>query len=116
MKNLKFTLLVAVLACGICGAAFAGVTFLPSSSSSVGGSSSGNNNNNSAQASASRCRSAGYGNTSCASGLVLRERCPYNSSYYKSCCQAEYKYTPAQCTNAGLRASRNSCGGYYKCI
>lgn len=112
MKHIKLSILVAMLACGICGAAFAGVTFLPNSSSSVG---NGSHNNN-AQTSDARCRSAGYGNTSCASGLVLRERCPYNSSYYKSCCQAEYKYTPAQCTNAGLRASRNSCGGYYKCI
>lgn len=112
MKNLKLMALVAVLACGICGAACAGVTFLPSSPSSVGGGGSNNN----AQTPESRCRNEGYTNTSCAQGMVLRGECPYSRSYYKNCCQAEYNYTKAECTNAGMRASRNSCGGYYKCI
>lgn len=116
MKNLKLMVLVAVLACGICGAAYAGVTFLPSSSSSVGGGGYSNGYNNNTQTPEIRCRNEGYTNTSCAQGMVLRGECPYSRSYYKSCCQAEYNYTKAECTNAGMRASRNSCGGYYKCI
>ena len=111
MKNLKFTLLVAVLACGLCGAAYAGVTFLPASPSSVGGGSANNS-----QTPEVKCRNEGYTNTSCGQGMVLRGECPYSRSYYRNCCQPEYNYTREECENAGMRASRNSCGGYYKCI
>ena len=58
-----------------------------------------------------RCQREGYNLTACTIGLPTNI-CPYNSSYFKSCCTADYKYT--SCAYP-LTKSAESCGGKYRC-
>ena len=60
-----------------------------------------------------RCQSLGYTLTSCGSGSP-KEVCPYNSSYFKSCCSADYKYDADDCVFP-LTKSTDTCGGKYSC-
>ncbi len=117
MKILK-TLTIALFLVGVSSTlSFAGVTFLPGSSyGSAGSANSGNTTQPSQQDSETRCKNAGYYYTSCGENEVLTERCPYDSSYYRDCCETDYKYTRQECLNAGLSYSRKSCGGLYKCL
>ena len=113
MKIFK-TLVMAFIFVGACATqSFAGVTFLPGSTYGSAGSAK---NASSPTDSATRCKQAGYRYSSCSAGMILADKCPYNSSYYKNCCSAEYRYTKDECTKAGLNYSRNSCGGLYKCL
>ena len=111
MKKIKFMCLVSALVLGISGVANAGVTFLPAAGGSVGSS----GKPSAAQTSEQKCKSAGYSRTSCGNGQILADQCPYNRSYYKSCCPEDYRFTKEECTRAGLRYSSNSCGGLYRC-
>ncbi|MBE6450702.1 MAG: hypothetical protein E7016_01915 [Alphaproteobacteria bacterium] len=108
MKKLIFTVL---LASGVTFAANAGVTFLPNASGNVG-TSVKNNQLSSEQ----KCKNAGYKQSNCPSSQKGISQCPYNNSYYKYCCPKEYQFTVKECVKNGLRASRNSCGGLYKCL
>jgi len=61
-----------------------------------------------------RCKDAGYNLTSCPKvGTSPADICPYDSSYFKSCCSWVYKYT--QCDYPLVKSSE-SCGGKYKCV
>ena len=60
---------------------------------------------------AEQCKSLGYTVTSCPEGTLINA-CPYNSSYYKTCCGSEYKYTASNCSL--LNTTSASCGGKYK--
>lgn len=60
------------------------------------------------------CKKAGYDLTTCADGTFPKTLCPYNGSYFKECCSADYKYTKTECTYPHT-ASANSCGGKYRC-
>lgn len=104
--------MVAVLAFAT-SASYAGVTFLPADNSSVGRSSSSSTTKDSA---ATRCTSAGYTLTSCGAGYRLTNPCPYSNNYYKNCCSEEYAFSKEDCESEGMRASRDSCGGLYKCL
>ena len=60
---------------------------------------------------AEQCKELGYTVTSCPGGTLI-DACPYNSSYYKTCCGSEYKYTASNCSL--LNTTSESCGGKYK--
>ena len=60
-----------------------------------------------------RCQDSGYTLTSCNDGSPV-DVCPYNSSYFKSCCASDYKYNADDCAYP-LTRSTESCGGKYKC-
>ncbi len=111
MRKINVIYLAAALMLGFAATAEAGVTFLPAAGGSVGNSNKGN----ASQSSDQKCISEGYRRTSCSSDQILTDRCPYNSSYYKSCCPEAYKFTKEECLKAGLRYSSNSCGGLYRC-
>lgn len=108
--NKKICCIAGVLAIIASSAAYAGVTFLPATEGGVGNG--GYTNLTPAQ----KCQNEGYTYTSCPEQQIPTGECPYNRSYYKGCCPEGYQYTRQECTNAGLRYSRNSCGGYYKCL
>lgn len=59
------------------------------------------------------CKALGYNITTCPGGNLI-EVCPYNSAYFKECCDASYNYTKSQCA-APKTISNESCGGKYKC-
>lgn len=109
MKKILFWVVVSVTM-SLSSLSWAGVTFLPAAEGSVGSVGSGS------LSSGQRCINEGYSITSCDVGQRLNSQCPYNGGYYKNCCPEEYNYTPEECTRAGLRTSRNSCGGLYKCM
>ena len=116
MINLKIMLSAVSVGCLIAFSASAGVTFLPGSSYGSAGGSNSSNKQPQQTDTAMQCKHSGYYYTSCPAGSVLKERCPYNNSYYKECCDEEYKYSKNECINAGLSYSRKSCGGLYKCL
>lgn len=60
---------------------------------------------------AEQCKKLGYTVTSCPGGTLI-DACPYNSSYHKTCCSSEYKYTASNCSL--LNTTSASCGGKYK--
>lgn len=60
------------------------------------------------------CKREGYDKTQCLAGQTPREQCPYNPSYYKSCCDAAFKYDKDACSYP-MTISSESCGGKYKC-
>lgn len=111
MRKINVICLAAALMLGFATIAEAGVTFLPATGGSVGSSNKGN----ASQSSDQKCISEGYSRTSCGNGQILADQCPYNRSYYKSCCPEDYRFTKEECTRAGLRYSSNSCGGLYRC-
>ena len=60
-----------------------------------------------------KCKQLGYTKTSCTSGNPTTF-CPYNNSYFKDCCDAQYKYSKEECTYPKT-VSGDSCGGKYMC-
>ena len=58
-----------------------------------------------------KCKGEGYTQTSCSNGIP-GDVCPYNSSYFKECCDSSYSYTAENCS---LLNTTSSCGGKYKC-
>lgn len=110
MNKIKLFVLAAVLTSFAAGV-HAGVTFLPAMAESIGSSGGGSHSS-----SADKCRNEGYVYTSCESGEVLADACPYNGTYYKTCCPEGYDFTKEECLNAGLSYSRKSCGGKYRCL
>lgn len=89
----------------------AAVTFLPQAKNSVG-----NYHKTDTTPSDQKCKNAGYTQTQCTSSQKKIDICPYNKSYFKYCCEADYKFTKQECLNAGLSYSRKSCGGLHKCL
>ena len=59
------------------------------------------------------CKNLGYSLTSCSSGNPTSP-CPYNSTYFKECCDARYKYSKSECSYPNT-VSGDSCGGKYMC-
>ena len=106
----KFIFTVLIVSC-VAFTANAGVTFLPNASGNVGTNSKGHQLSND-----QKCKNAGYRQSKCPSSQNGVSQCPYDSSYYKYCCPKEYQFTVNECIKNGLRASRNSCGGLYKCM
>ena len=110
MFKMKFTILSLLFFCSLVALAHADVMFLP-------GESSNNNSNSSSQNQPEqKCRAEGYTLTSCLAHYRLANPCPYHRLYYKSCCSEEYAFSKEDCLKAGLRASRDTCGGLYKCL
>ena len=60
-----------------------------------------------------KCKQLGYTQTSCTTGNPTTF-CPYNNSYFKDCCDAQYKYSKEECTYPKT-VSGDSCGGKYMC-
>jgi len=60
---------------------------------------------------AEQCKKLGYTVTSCPGGTLI-DACPYEPSYYKTCCSSEYKYNKDNCSL--LNTTGTSCGGKYK--
>lgn len=60
------------------------------------------------------CEEEGYTITSCPTGFIGAYPCPYNSSYFQSCCPDEYIFTAEECTSMGKETGA-SCGGKYSC-
>ncbi len=59
------------------------------------------------------CQRKGYILTKCETeGTYPALLCPDNSSYFKTCCGSEYKYTASNCSL--LNTTSASCGGKYK--
>ena len=58
-----------------------------------------------------QCKKLGYTVTSCPGGTLI-DACPYEPSYYKTCCSSEYKYNKDNCSL--LNTTGTSCGGKYK--
>lgn len=106
----KLVLLCLLFSCFVF-TANAGVTFLPNASGSVGSS-----RKNTDLSTDQKCKNAGYKQHGCETSKKGVDACPYNKSYFKTCCAKEYKYTVQECLKAGLRYSSSSCGGLYKCI
>ena len=59
------------------------------------------------------CQNAGYTLTNCTSGNPT-SFCPYDSTYFRECCDAAYKYSKYECSYP-LTISSASCGGKFKC-
>ena len=59
------------------------------------------------------CQKSGYTRTSCSSG-VPASFCPYDSTYFKECCDAKYKYNKNECSYPKT-ISGDSCGDKYMC-
>ncbi len=110
MNKIKFGCLTLMAALCFVASAHAGVTFLPAASGGIGGSSGSSH----AVSTAQRCINEGY-RSSCSGRQRGVDKCPYNSSYYRSCCSEDYKFTREECINAGLRPSNISCGGLHRC-
>ena len=62
-----------------------------------------------------RCRNAGYTFSSCGNNYYANELCPYDSRYFKRCCENKYRYTKNQCYQQNLTPSTDSCGGLHEC-
>ena len=60
-----------------------------------------------------QCKNFGYTLTSCPSGNPSGI-CPYNSAYFKECCDVRYKYNKNECTYPNT-VSGDSCGGKFMC-
>ena len=60
-----------------------------------------------------QCKNFGFTLTSCPSGNPSGI-CPYNTSYFKECCDARYKYNKNECTYPNT-VSGDSCGGKFMC-
>ena len=60
-----------------------------------------------------QCKNFGFTLTSCSSGNPVGI-CPYNTAYFKECCDARYKYNKNECTYPNT-VSGDSCGGKYMC-
>ena len=62
---------------------------------------------------AEQCKGEGYkyDSSSCPNGNPA-DVCPYNSSYFKECCEKSYSYTSENCS---LLDTTSSCGNKYKC-
>ena len=110
MVKTKLTILTLVFLSSLAASAHAGVMFLPGESSGSGKTDSVQNDPQ------QKCKAEGYTLTSCKSGYRLTNPCPYHRWYYKSCCSEDYSFSKEDCQKAGLRASRDSCGGLYKCL
>ena len=61
-----------------------------------------------------QCAGLGYDKTECEDGLASADVCPYNPSYFKSCCDPAYKYNKSNCSYP-MTISGDSCGGKYMC-
>ncbi len=110
MVKTKLTILTLLFLGSFAFSAHAGVMFLP-------GESSGNTSTGSSQKQPEeKCRAEGYTLTKCQAGYRLTNPCPYHRWYYKSCCSEDYAFSKEDCVKAGLRASRDTCGGFYKCL
>ena len=59
------------------------------------------------------CENAGYKLTKCTSGNPT-SFCPYDTTYFKECCDSAYKYSKYECSYPNT-ISANSCGGKFKC-
>lgn len=62
-----------------------------------------------------RCISGGYSQTSCLPSFIQTDLCPHNNSYFKTCCDPRYKYTPDECPYPSS-LSTESCGGKFMCF
>ncbi len=60
-----------------------------------------------------QCKNFGFTLTSCPSGNPSGI-CPYNTAYFKECCDARYKYNKNECTYPNT-VSGDSCGGKFMC-
>ncbi len=60
---------------------------------------------------AEQCKGEDYKITSCENGTPA-DVCPYNSSYFKECCDSSYNYTEENCS---LLNTTSSCGKKYQC-
>ncbi len=60
-----------------------------------------------------QCKNLGFSLTTCTSGNPSGT-CPYNSAYFKECCDARYKYDKSACTYPNT-VSGDSCGGKFMC-
>ena len=60
-----------------------------------------------------QCKNFGYTLTSCPNGNPSGI-CPYNTSYFKECCDVRYKYNKKDCTYPNT-VSGDSCGGKFMC-
>ena len=63
--------------------------------------------------SVANCKQFGYTLTSCSTGNPS-VFCPYNSAYFKECCDVRYKYDRASCIYPNT-VSGDSCGGKFMC-
>ncbi len=111
MKKRSLSFVLALSLCLTAGVAFAGVRLISDVEGAVGGGSS------SSQATpAQKCMAEGYRLSSCNGNLQPVNPCPYDSTYFESCCSEEYAFTVEECTQAGYSASRATCGGLHKCM
>ena len=62
---------------------------------------------------AKKCSDIGFTKTTCESGSPV-DFCPYDHSYFRSCCDSRYKYSKDDCAYP-LTISGDSCGGKYMC-
>lgn len=110
MKKIKLIICITALLSFFTINANAGVTFLPSTSGI-----SSKSHKSKAVTTEQRCRNNGY-SYKCGANQNGIDKCPYNGSYFKSCCTKEYKYTRQECIKAGLKPSSQKCGGFHKCL
>ena len=61
-----------------------------------------------------QCKSSGFTLTSCPDGGTPSSVCPYDSSYFASCCDSRYKYNRTDCSYPNT-ISGDACGGKYMC-
>ena len=60
-----------------------------------------------------KCKNFGFTLTSCPNGNPTG-LCPYNSAFFRECCDVRYKYTKSECSYPNT-VSGDSCGGKYMC-
>ena len=62
-----------------------------------------------------RCKNLGFKKTgSCGANEYISRRCPYDDSYFDTCCDKNFAYAKAECSYPNT-ISGNSCGGKFKC-
>ena len=64
--------------------------------------------------SAQHCFTSGY-EARCPAGYIGIDRCPYDSRYYRDCCQEPYTHLASECLAQGLTPSEATCLGYHAC-
>ena len=60
-----------------------------------------------------QCKNLGFTLTSCSNGTPS-SFCPYDNSYFASCCDPRYQYSKSNCFYPNT-ISGDSCGGKYMC-
>ena len=63
---------------------------------------------------AQHCFSTGY-EARCPAGYIGIDQCPYDSRYYRDCCQEPYTHLASECLAQGLTPSEATCLGYHAC-